>query len=1222
MASIVLSSVGTAIGASTGLPFGGQLGNIVGVGIGNGVTGASKHHYEGARLETLAVQTSTYGRMIPMVFGTVRIAGNVIWSLPIKEVASTTTTRTGGKGGAGSKKTSTSSTTYSYYATLAIAVCEGEITRINRIWADSQLLDLSQGTYRIYKGTEAQLPDPLIESYQGVGTTPAYRGMAYIVIEDFPMANFGNRIPNFSFEVTRRTSQKDVGASSVESMVKAVMLIPGSGEFVYDTQKEYKVTGSTAGGGVVQSGYQVPLNLHTAEGKANVLVALDQLQETFPALEWVGVAVNWFGTSMDIATCDIWPCVEYQTNTATTPDDWQVAGYTRATARLIGNDGGKARYGGTPDNDSIVRLLTELRARGLKIFFYPQLLMDVAGKPWRGNLTGSAGDVASFFTKTRGYNAFIMHYASLVAGKVDAFAIGTELRDLTKVTSSAGVFPAVSQFMSLATSVKSTLGTSVKVTYAADWSEYHHTDGGWYHLDPLWASASIDMVGIDAYFPLTDAVQTGYDVDALRAGWHSGEGYDFYYTDGARTTKASLAAAYAWKNIAWWWNNTHTNPGGATTAWVPGSKPIWFTEYGFPSVDGCANQPNVFVDSTASGSAYPRFSRGRVDFMAQRAAIAATEAEFAGSSMVANKFLWTWDARPYPYWPDLTSVWADGGNWVTGHWVQGKLGASHVAAAVEQIASRAGLTPAQLDTSNLQMLLDGFVISDRVTARAALEQLMQAFFFTLKEGSQGLVTLLRDATVDATVQADQCIAQKAGNHLVPYVLTRREDLMLPQRQEVHFLNRLQRYETHVQSAERRTQDATDVATLKLSVVLSESHARTIAETTLSDRWAERSSIALQLPMAFAALEPGDVILLTDGGISHRIRVSRVQLGRPGMVNVSGVIDAAQAWDGYIMPTVGSNGPLVMPNPKTHLEILDIPALPVDAGDALTVRFAACGIADGWKGATIVRVMASGDDEVLLTLNQAATMGSSITVLCTGTSQVIDEVNSVDVALLGSNVLANATDISMLNGANVAVLGNEVIQFRTASVISDGVYRLSGLLRGRLGTEAWMGTHNIGERFVLLDEAVQPLTLPVSNNGQSWTLRAVTIGDSLTDGVVSTCTISAECLKPLGPVRPLAIRNSVSGDITLSWIRRTRIDGGLRDYVDVPLMEQTEQYDVVVMNGSSPVRSWSTAIPAITYSSANQLTDFGAAPTLLTVSITQRSALIGPGKALMATIPVQ
>lgn len=1220
MASIILSAVGNSIGAATGMPFGAQIGSLIGASIASRMQGTTKHHYEGARLETLAVQTSTYGRFIPMVFGTVRIAGNVIWSRPIREIATTTTTRTGGKGGGGSRATSSTSTTYSYYVTLAIAVCEGEVARINRVWADSKLLDLSQGVYRIYKGSETQLPDPLIESYEGVGATPAYRGMAYVVIEDFPLGAFGNRIPNFTFEVTRRAPQQDVGSAAVESMVKSVMLIPGSGEFVYDTQSEYKLTGATTGSGVVQSGYQVPLNTHTPDGKANVLVALDQLQETFPNLEWVGVVVNWFGTSMDIASCDIWPCVEYQANTVTTPDDWQVAGFTRSTGRLIGYDSGRPRFGGTPDDGSIVRLLTELRARGLKIFFYPMLQMDVAGKPWRGNLTGAAGNVSNFFSKTRGYNAFVTHYANLVVGKVDAFAIGTEMRDLTKITSATGVFPAVSQLISLAATVRGILGSGVKLTYAADWSEYHHTDGGWYHLDPLWASSNIDMVGIDAYFPLTDAVQTGYDIDALKAGWTSGEGYEWYYTDGARTTQASLSAPYAWKNISWWWNNTHTNPDASPTAWVPASKPIWFTEYGFASVDGCANEPNVFVDSSASASAYPRFSRGRVDFMAQRAAIAATESQWAGSSMVANKFLWTWDARPYPYWPDLRDVWADGGNWVTGHWVQGKLGASHVAGAVEQIATRAGLSPSQIDTSNLQMLLDGYVISERVTARAALEQLMQAYFFTLKETAQGLVSIIRDASVDATLEASGCITQKAGKLEVPYILTRREDIVLPMRQEVHALNRLQRYETHVQSASRSTQEATETVALRLSLVLSESHALAIAQTRLADAWAERSQLNFYVSLRFAALEPGDVVTLNDGGISHRVRITKVQMGKPGVVRLSGAIDASQAWDGYIAPTVGSDGGLITPNPRTKFEVLDIPALPSDTQDALTLRFAACGLANGWTGATLVHVLGSGNDEIVLNVDKPATMGTALTALAVGSTQLFDEASSVDVALIGEAVLASATERDVLDGANVAVLGDEVIQFKTATQIAAGQYRLSGLLRGRLGTEEAIASHAIGERFVLLDNAVATLVVPASNYGKAWTIRAVTTGDALSNGEEATFTVAANSLRPLSPVHVTATKDGF-GDITIRWVRRARIDAGLRDYIDIPLMEQNEQYEVAVMSGATVLRSWRVTSPEVMYAAAHVAADFGTAPASLDLRVSQLSALIGPGKAVQTLVTV-
>ena len=78
---------------------------------------------------------------------------------------------------------------------------------------------------------------------------------------------------------------------------------------------------------------------------------------------------------------------------------------------------GAPQYGGTPDDASILRYLDELKNRGYKIVFYPILFMDVAGKPWRGDLTGSTSAVHNFFTKTSGYNDFINHYADLVKTK-------------------------------------------------------------------------------------------------------------------------------------------------------------------------------------------------------------------------------------------------------------------------------------------------------------------------------------------------------------------------------------------------------------------------------------------------------------------------------------------------------------------------------------------------------------------------------------------------------------------------------------------------------------------------------------------------------------------------------------------------------------------------------------------------------------------------------------
>ena len=565
MASILLASAGSGIGTAVGGPIGGFVGRFIGTAVGsaldNKIFGAKKlPEASGPRLADLSVQTSTLGKAIPTVFGNMRLAGNVIWSESILETANTATV-TGGGGKGGGEKVSQKQTTYTYSISMAIAICEGVIDDVVRVWADSAVIDPTQGVYRLYKGDEDQLPDSLIESIEGIGNAPAYRGLAYVVIENFPLGDYGNRIPNFTFEVKRRLLDASDG-TPLEEKIKSIVMIPGSGEFVYDTVVESKSGGSLVGDQFVQNGTEVIINQNNRSSKADSLVSLDQLQQELPNIEWVSVVVGWFGDSLDAGACVIKPGVEYNNSSQTSPNIWGVGSYNRSSARLITQIDGAPIYGGTPDDGSMVRYIAALKTAGYSVMFYPVMFMDVTGKPWRGRITGAPTDVDTFFTKAYGYNDFVLHYANLMAGKVDAFSIGSEMVGLTAVNDGSNNFPAVSALVSLAASVKSIVGSGCKVTYAADWSEYHHTVGGWYNLDPLWASANIDVVGIDAYFPITNAPQTGYDETALIAGWTSGEDYDFYYSDVDRTVEVALTPEYAIKNIDWWWSNSHVNPGG------------------------------------------------------------------------------------------------------------------------------------------------------------------------------------------------------------------------------------------------------------------------------------------------------------------------------------------------------------------------------------------------------------------------------------------------------------------------------------------------------------------------------------------------------------------------------------------------------------------------------------------------------------------------------------
>lgn len=202
MATLVLTAVGSAIGG----PIGGAIGAAIGQQVDN-VIFAPKPR-EGARLKELAVQTSSYGTQVPAIFGTMRVAGTVIWATDLVERRA--------KSGGGKGRPAT--VNYSYSVSMAVALSSRPIARVGRIWADGNLLRGSAGDLkvdtqlRIYTGYEDQPLDPLMASAELAGQCPAHRGMAYALFEDLQLAEYGNRIPSLTFEIFERETPVPVGA--------------------------------------------------------------------------------------------------------------------------------------------------------------------------------------------------------------------------------------------------------------------------------------------------------------------------------------------------------------------------------------------------------------------------------------------------------------------------------------------------------------------------------------------------------------------------------------------------------------------------------------------------------------------------------------------------------------------------------------------------------------------------------------------------------------------------------------------------------------------------------------------------------------------------------------------------------------------------------------------------------------------------------------------------
>jgi hypothetical protein len=233
--------------------------------------------------------------------------------------------------------------------------------------------------------------------------------------------------------------------------------------------------------------------------------------------------------------------------------------------------------------------------------------------------------------------------------------------------------------------------------------------------------------------------------------------------------------------------------------------------------------------------------------------------------------------------------------------------------------------------------------------------------------------------------------------------------------------------------------------------------------------------------------------------------------------------------------------------------------------------------------------------------------------------VFDEQNSVTVVLIGNGELQNVTELAVLNGANAALLGDEIIQFRTATLIEPGIYVLSNLLRGKLGTEWAVSSHAAGERFILLDGKVEKQA--VSNNmiGLPRQYKAITFGGTLSSAGSEDFIYTGVALKPYSPVQVIGTRDD-SNNLTIDWIRRTRIGGAWQDNIDVPLNETAEVYEIDIMNGSNVARTLvGISTPSAAYSTAQQVTDFGSVQASVTVKVYQMSEIIGRGYPGEATV---
>lgn len=528
-------------------------------------------------------------------------------------------------------------------------------------------------------------------------------------------------------------------------------------------------------------------------------------------------------------------------------------------------------------------------------------------------------------------------------------------------------------------------------------------------------------------------------------------------------------------------------------------------------------------------------------------------------------------------------------------------GSMLLADIVEDICLRSGLDPADFNVDQLVDEVQGFAVTRQMPARSAIEPLRQAYWFDAVDDGEQIIFVKRGAASVATIQADDLGATEGGEPTSLVVPKRAQESELPAEVAVAYLVRDADYQTGTQQARRITTGSQQIVSLELPIVLEDDDAAGVADVLMVDAWQGRVERSFSTTRKWSRLLPTDVVTVDDGEFEYRGRLTEKIEDGP-LIRWTLRDDAAATYSPSVTasPTSGGGGAIRFVGPMA-IELMDIPALR-DADDDAGFYAGAFSYIGSFRGGMLYKSVDDSAFAALQEMRVSATVGHATTALGTfDGGNVFDEANGVTVTIHSGGTLSSATTLQVLNGANAALLGDEVLQFRTATLVGTNTYRLSGMLRGRRGTEWAMVGHTATDRFVLLNEAtIYRVLQSLPQLGEAY-YRPVSYGQAVADAVSEAFSNTGAALKPLSPVHLVATPDGA--ELVLTWVRRTRIGGAWMDGVDAPLSEASESYRVRVFDAFGAVLEEQTvATQTATVASADAYS----------IEVVQLSATVGSG----------
>ena len=530
-------------------------------------------------------------------------------------------------------------------------------------------------------------------------------------------------------------------------------------------------------------------------------------------------------------------------------------------------------------------------------------------------------------------------------------------------------------------------------------------------------------------------------------------------------------------------------------------------------------------------------------------------------------------------------------------------------------------TPAPTPTTAQSYKVDGFSWS-QATAKQILEPLLTVFDVDARPHDFGVEFKPRGAEPDGAILSGKMV--RNGEDAL-YTVTLTADTDLPRRVFLTFADIEADHQPNTAVAQRPADSVDSARELSIdmtNMVMHIDRGRQFTERFLRREWFGRAKIEGNVPPTELAMEPGDVKTLTLDDHSFTARLVKM------VVRANGVIETVWRRDDPTLAQLSGNSgattsgrpPSVLLNPGlTQGWVMDAPLF-ADVQDTpvpfVYIAAAPVNETESWFGADFLQSDIPDEDSFQagwdsIAWDQGVYWGTATDALPDVDPATIDYGTVLTVEMAYGTLETITQDQMLANPTrNLAMIGDEIIQFQEAVLESAGTYTLSGFHRGMRGTERLIDSHVGGERFILLTNVVKQHALGASEIGDTDYYIPMSAGGSVDNYDMIALPFLAVAHRPYSPSHVVMTRDSGSGDWSFTWLRRTRIGGTSINGQNVPLGETSEAYAVKIMDGADVVRRIEVNDESATYTSAQQSSDFGSPQTSLTIQVVQINPLLG------------